>query len=256
MIRALIILILTALPCAAQQTGLETIVAGLSRNAVSITANFNGSEILIYGAVKRETPAPDGPPLEVIVTVEGPAAQQIVRRKDRRFGIWINNAAVTVDSAPTFYAISASGPLNAILSQTEDLRHRISVPRVVRAIGTTAEAEGAPEFLDAMLRIRAEEGRYRLAEGAVELVEDTLFRADVDLPANLTEGQYMVRIYLTRDGQVIDWLASPIDVRKAGLERWLFALAHSQPLIYGLLSLVLAVGAGWGASAGFQLLRR
>ena len=36
----------------------ETIVSGLSQNRVSITADFDGSEILIYGAVKRETPAP------------------------------------------------------------------------------------------------------------------------------------------------------------------------------------------------------
>ena len=51
--------------------GAESIVAGLSQNRVSITADFDGSEILIYGAVKRDTPPPEGGPLEVIVTVEG-----------------------------------------------------------------------------------------------------------------------------------------------------------------------------------------
>jgi hypothetical protein len=54
---------------------------------------------------------------------------------------------------------------------------------------------------------------------------------------------------------VIDSLESTIDVRKEGLERWLTNLAHDQPLIYGLLSLLIAVVAGWAASAGFRFLR-
>jgi hypothetical protein len=45
-------------------------------------------------------------------------------------------------------------------------------------------------------------------------------------------------------------------VNKDGLERWIFNLAHEQPLLYGLLALFLAISAGWGASAGFGLLRR
>ncbi|MDG2379133.1 MAG: TIGR02186 family protein, partial [Tateyamaria sp.] len=49
----------------------ETVVLGLSQNKVSITTNFDGSEILVFGAVKREKPIPKGSPLEVIVTVSG-----------------------------------------------------------------------------------------------------------------------------------------------------------------------------------------
>ena len=75
------------------------------------------------------------------------------------------------------------------------------------------------------------------------------------LPANLTEGSYRVRIFLTRGGLVVDELESVIDVRKEGLERWLTSLAHDQPLIYGLLSLAIAVLAGWGASAAFRFIR-
>jgi hypothetical protein len=46
-----------------------------------------------------------------------------------------------------------------------------------------------------------------------------------------------------------------IGVRKEGLERFVFNLAQEQPLIYGLVSLVLAALAGWGASAAFRLIR-
>jgi uncharacterized protein (TIGR02186 family) len=251
MIRAFALLLTLALPAAAQ----EVIVAGMSQNRVSITADFDGSEILIYGAVKRDAPAPEAGPLEVIVTVEGPATPVAVRRKDRVVGIWVNNASVNVDSAPSFYAVATTGPLNHILSDIDNLRHGITIERVIRAIGIAEEADQAGEFVLALLRVRTNEGRYRVLEGKVELTEETLFRTDVVLPANLTEGEYKVRLFLLRDKRVIASQERVIGVRKEGLERLIFNLAQQQPLAYGLLSLILAGLAGWGASAAFRLIR-
>lgn len=252
MIRAFAILIALALPAAAQE---ESIVVGLSQSSVSITTDFVGSEILVYGAVRRDAPAPVEDPLEVIVTVEGPATPIIVRKKERRVGIWINRDKVRIGSAPTFYAIATTGALGDILSETEDLRHRITIPSVIRAIGISSEAEDAPQFVEALMRIRQAEGRYRVNEHAVDLDEQTLFRADVELPADLTEGDYRVRIFLTRDGRVVDTIDRTIFVRKAGLERFLYTMSREQSALYGLLSLALAVLAGWGASTIFRLIR-
>jgi len=232
----------------------ESIVSGLSQNRVSITANFDGSEILVYGAVKREAPAPAGP-LEVIITVEGPSAPAVVRRKDRVAGIWVNDAAVYVDSAPSFYSVVTTGPLDRILSNTENLRQGITIDQVIRAVGISAEADGHEAFVEALVRVRANEGRYRLMEGMVQLTDQTLFRADVALPANLTEGAYRVRLFLLRGGEVVAAQDRLIGVRKEGLERAVFNLAQDRPLVYGLVSLLLAAFCGWAASAAFRFIR-
>jgi len=39
------------------------------------------------------------------------------------------------------------------------------------------------------------------------------------------------------------------------MEDFLYTLAHEKPFLYALLSLVIAVVAGWGASAFFRILR-
>lgn len=234
----------------------EEIVSGLSQNRVAITANFDGSEILIYGAVKREAPAPTGNPLAVIVTVEGPATPVVIRRKERVAGIWVNTSAVTVDSAPAFYAVASSGPLDEVLSGTDDLRYKITLNHVIRAIGITDEADGAETFVEALQRIRSADETYREMQGKVQLVDETLFRTDIALPANLIEGDYKVRMFITRGGRVIDTKERIIGVRKAGLERYLYVMAHERPFLYGLISLALAAIAGWAASAAFRLMRR
>lgn len=232
----------------------ETIVSGLSQNRVSITADFDGSEILIYGAVKRDSPPGDGP-LDVIVTVQGPSAPLIIRRKERVAGIWINNAQVRIDQAPSFYVIATTGPLPEILNRTENLRHKISIASAIRAVGISDEAERAPDFIEGLMRLRLADGSYGVKEGAVELNEDTLFRADILLPANLTEGDYLVRLYLTRAGKVVATQERVIGVRKEGLERFIFRMAHDAPMLYGIAAITIAALAGWAASTAFRLMR-
>ena len=96
----------------------------------------------------------------------------------------------------------------------------------------------------------------QVIEGGVTLDQDTLFRAAIRLPAALTEGNYETRIFLTRGGSVVAQYETVIDVRKVGLERWLFTLSRENAFLYGLMSLAIAIAAGWGASAIFNVLRR
>lgn len=232
----------------------EEIVAGLSQNAVQITATFVGSEILIFGAVKRDAPAPEGD-LGVAIVVEGPSHPITVRRKARRMGIWVNTDAVNVTSAPSFYAISTSAPFSEVVSDNVDQLLHISIPESVR-IFHSPDVNDPESFAEAVRRIRADQGLYSLDEGGVRVTENTLFDARFELPANLTEGLYIARIYLTRGGRVVTTEIQEIDVHKVGLERWLYNLAHEQSVLYGLMSLAIAVAAGWGASAFFRLFFR
>lgn len=263
MIRVLLPVLALLLPCFAlaqapddpDAAPKEQIVAGLSRNDVDITTSFDGSDIIIYGAVKRETPIPYDT-LDVVVTVEGPARAITIRHKERRFGIWVNTGKVSVGSAPNFYVVATTRPLDQILTPAEDDRFRISVPLAIRAYAGTSEVADVVPYTEALVRLREASGLYRLDEGAVKLAQDTLFRADVQLPANLIEGFYGTRIFLLRDGEVIDTFRAPIEVRKVGLERWLYRLARYQPFIYGFMSLAIAVFAGWAASALFRQFKR
>ena len=61
-----ILLALLMLLAAPLQAATEEVVLGLSQSRVSITTNFDGSNILIFGAIKRETPLPEND-LHVII---------------------------------------------------------------------------------------------------------------------------------------------------------------------------------------------
>lgn len=118
------------------------------------------------------------------------------------------------------------------------------------------DVEDAQSFSEAVIRIRTDEGLYQLQENSVEIEQQTLFRTSIQMPANLTEGDYPTRIFLARNGKVVSQFETVINVNKVGLERWLYDLSRKQPLIYGIMSLAIAIAAGWLASAAFQVLRR
>lgn len=227
----------------------EEIVLGLSDDEVAISATFEGKEILIFGAIRKSPWVQPQGDLGVIVTIEGPDAPVVVRRKDRRFGIWVNVEAVDVAAAPAFFAIATNAPLDDILSTEENAARGISLRRAIRG------AEGRDEFVDALIRIREGESTYQVLEGAVQVNEETLFQTAIRLPAALTEGDYRAEIFLTRGGEVVDVYTTEIPVEKVGLERWLYRLAHDRPFIYGIMSLAIAIFAGWSASAVFRLVR-
>jgi len=251
---AILFLVLALLPAAGPVRAGE-IVGALSQNRVSLTANFSGSEILIFGAIRHDGATEDAAPFDVIIVIEGPRQPVAIWRKDRRMGIWVNVESVSMASVPSFYAVATTAPLTQILDAEEDARYRISAAQAIRAAQAVGDVVDTALFTSALLRIRERAEQYLKLDRWIYLDRDILFRATVRLPANLTEGAYTTRMYLVREGEVVHQFRTAIFVRKEGIERWLHQLAYDQPLIYGLLALALALFAGWGASAAFRYIR-
>ena len=233
----------------------EELVAQLSKDEVAITANFDGSEIFIYGAIKRDSPPIPDSALEVLITVAGPEKPIYVRRKSKKALIWVNTDTVGVDSAPSFYAVASTGKLKEVINDTEDLRHKISINKAIRSVGNHEKIKNAEDFTEALIRIRQKTNLYQDLDRSISLIDNTLFATNITLPSNLIEGEYKIRFFLIRDGKILDSFLTTIPVNKVGLERWIFDLSRESPLIYGLLSLFIAISAGWVASTTFRYIR-
>lgn len=229
----------------------ETVVSELSQDGVSITANFDGSEVFIFGAIKRDRPVGDDEgDLDVIIEVSGPTLEALVRRKERKLGIWVNTDAVEVERAPSFYTIAATGPLEELVSESERSLRNLGLDFAVRVANEEDE-----EYREAVIRINQANETYTREITPVTLTEETLFTTKLAMPSNVIEGDYIVKTLLVRDQTVISTSTSIITVRKTGMERFLYTMAHEQPFYYGLMSLAVALFAGWAASEIFRRIR-
>lgn len=251
--RILVVLVTLCLAVGPARAG-EAVVAGLSQHSVSLTTSFSGSQLFVYGAINlRQADTKTNSPHHIIVTITGPSAPVEVRKKERRYGIWINGRGVRVDSAPSFYAVATSGPIRQILSFTDELRYRIGLDQVIQLIDPPAWAKDQREdYRRAVARVRAADGLYSIRPSTVILKSDVLFETRINLPADLTEGDYVARIFLLRDKSVLDVFEDTIRVRRAGVGQMIYSAAQDYPAFYGIASILVALAAGWLASAFFR----
>ena len=79
-----------------------------------------------------------------------------------------------------------------------------------------------------------------------------LFRLHFSFPSNVTPGTYTANVYEVGEGRILAEGVIELSIRKAGLEERIYQTAHDSPWLYGILAVVLALMAGWLASAVFR----
>lgn len=229
----------------------EEVLAGLSQHSVSLTTGYSGSQLFVYGAVKHVSGSPERP-LDIIVAITGPTAPVMVRKKERQFGIWMNGPGVQIDAAPSFYAVATTKSFRETISWTDDMRYSVGLDHVIRLVDAPDWVTDREEYRRAVSRLRTQQGLYAVLPGAVTLTDDTLFETRIRLPASLVEGDYIARVFLLSDKEVIDVFDDKVEVRRAGIGRFVYTAAQEWPALYGLMSIVVALVAGWLASAFFR----
>lgn len=242
--RALLIACLLFAGLAASSARAQPLVFDLSSHLIAITTGFSGTELLLFGATEGEG--------DVIVTLRGPETATVVRQKSRVAGIWINTERMTFNGVPAFYRVAASKPLDQIAPQPLRLRHQIGLDNLRLTPAADARADQVPLFRAGLLRNQDARGLYSSEIGRVTFLGPRLFRTRVVLPANVPPGSYTAEVLLVRNGQVIAAQTTPMFVSKVGLGAEVYEFAHRHAALYGILAILLAVLAGWGAGVAFR----
>lgn len=236
--------------------GTETVEADISTRSVSITSNFSGTEIVIFGAVddSRQATAEAGI-YDVVVVVEGTHEPLVARRKSNVAGIWINTEAVKFSSVPNYYAIASTRPIEEIADEHVLREQHIGlehVPMIVANNSQPLKDEELAEFRDAVIRIKKDNALFQRKPYGVAFIGKALFRTTIDLPANVPVGPLRTKVYLFRDGNLLADYEANVTMQRAGVEAFLHTFAFERPLFYGIFAVSLAVIAGLLASAFFR----
>lgn len=226
----------------------EKLVADLDQEEVFITTDFNGAELLLFGALERASID------DIAIIVTGPTKKIAVRRKDKVVGIWLNTENAEVVGLPSFYHILTTRPLNEIAS-TNTLRiNRLGFDHIPFKLDPSSSIDEGTldEWKTALIRNMKKTGLWADQVGQIKVVSDVLFRTDIQIPANIMPGQYKVRTLHFRDGAVVNENVSTIMVSKSGLSAMIYRMAHEYAPFYGIFAIIFAVASGWLAAVAFR----
>jgi uncharacterized protein (TIGR02186 family) len=232
----------------------ERLIVSVSNDRVTVTSNYEGEELVLFGAVERDG-APDERRYDMVVTVSGPTADFVTRRKERKLGIWVNADSRQFLDVPGYLSVSANRPLAQIT--TPDLRRSLQLGLdhvlLTQRVGPDyADVVASDPFRRAFIRRRAERGLYREDTGAITFLTPTLFRTSIPLAAEAPIGTYTVDIKLLADGALVGRTVAHFEVVKVGFEQFVASAARHQPLAYGLVTVAMALATGWLASVVFR----
>ena len=192
----------------------------------------------------------------MIVVVEGVPGRLVVRRKSNVAGFWLNTASAIFDNVPSYYAVVSTSPIDEIAPEEFRALHGIGLKHLkyTPAIGQRypLSNEDISEYREAILRLKRKDGLYFDRAYGVSFTGKSIFRASVVLPANVTVGPFDTRVYLFREEQLLSRFTVRLNLEREGLERHLHAFAYRLPTLYGIVTVVIAVGAGLIASTMFR----
>lgn len=239
-------------PAAVAQQDDPRLVPDVSSRNIEIRYSFTGEELLLFGAILYPGQRVPDERVDIVVVLKGPVQPIVLREKSRVAGIWVNAASLRLRTAPAYYAIGSSRPIDRIVDERTAAIFELGLNNLSMSPTGFPEAQSLARFEGGLIDLYKRLGLYYDNPEAVEISEGVLYRARIPVPARVPVGTYRAETYLISNGRVLAVASRDVDIRKAGFERFVAQAADQHGFLYGLSAVLLSLGLGFGASALFR----
>ena len=188
----------------------------------------------------------------MIVVLKGPAEPIRLREKRQIGGLWMNADSTAFRSAPSYFAVASSRPIDEIVDERTAAIFEFGTDFIQLSPSGSIDLEEQARFRAGLVDLRERQGLYRTIEDGVTVREGVLYQARIGLPSNVQTGSYTAETFAVRDGRVVASAVAEVEVRKVGFERFVEVFADRQPLLYGMVAILLSLLMGWLAGRLFN----
>lgn len=225
--------ILIAIVCIilfSKSTFAHPINADLSTRQIKINSDFNGLEVLIFGALDVKG--------DIIILVHGAKRSIAINKKEKQYGFWINGKRDKIHDTKQFYTISSTKELNKITS--DEILNSIRIDDL--------NFSTDQELSNAFKKMKQKSNLYLESESNIDLINEKLFRSNIHFPNNIPHGRYTIEVLLFYNQNLFGIQTMPLLVSRAGIESFIFDMHYLHPFLYALCSVIVALFIGWSSS--------
>lgn len=216
-------------------------------SAINIGASFNGIDIKVDGTIPKDADA--------VVRFKSGEQDVSLKEKGKAMGIlWMNMATVTFHHCPDIFMVATPQSLTRESDQWKGLN--LGISSLEKQIEITPAPEDKTVLFNEFVKLKSKHGAYASGFGKVtyQAASGDLkpFSADISIPSGLKPGSYQVEVFTVKDGTVASKTETTVEVNETGLPEFLSSLAFGKPLLYGIVSVIIALAAGLLTGLIFQ----
>lgn len=228
------------------------LVPDVSQDKISIQGDFNGAQLLLFGAITYPPGTQNRERADIVVVLKGPTESIVLREKQQVAGIWLNAASSEFRSAPGYYAVASSKPLEEIVDdKTADI-YELGLDHLQLSPAGAIDNKELDRFITGLVDLNTRGRLYKNLPNSVEITDSVLYKARINLPASVPVGKYSAETFLIIDGRVEAAEIKDITIEKIGMGRFITNLSQENGFVYGLLAVLLSVVLGWAAGYLFR----
>jgi len=245
-----VIFVFTFLYCIDYSYSRDFLLGDIPNRNISITASFTGANIIIYGTIDPKIYDYN----DIYITVVGPKTEVKLRKKSKYFGFWVlEKKYIYIDYLPSYYAIASNTNKDFFNGSTFKI-NEIGWKNIDIHFSKYITTKERNSYLNIIKDLYLEKKLYVSKLGKINVIRNTLFRSEFELPATAEVGNYEVNMFLiSKEGnELISVWMDNINVTKEGISAELFNYSKDYSFYYGIFAALGAILVGFFASEIFR----
>lgn len=221
-----------------------TLTCKVKPQEININLFYHGEKVIITGKTAVDT--------NILIKIGSPEDAEIFMEKGKVKGIfWMNVRKLIFRGIPqVYFTFSSDDNLDGDLNEKEKQRWGIGYEILeksfeVSSIKTVIQKE---TLFKELIKFKNKEGLWERFRDKIQFFpinsKEKAYKLVLNWSPNIPPNVYSVDVYAMRNGVVVDHTQTSIEVKKTGLEKTLSNLAERHGAVYGIISILVALGAG------------
>jgi uncharacterized protein (TIGR02186 family) len=241
------LLVLGATQWALLGDAFAAITAKANHDHIAIDFSYHGSTVTVRGESEAG--------VDLVVKITSPDGHQTMNRKGKVAAIlWMNVGSLTFAKAPNLYEVFSTRKLDEILSPEERAAHVIGYDALEAhvEIDPAGSAQEKAKWFREFVAFKESSKLYTVGSEPIETKRLANGRQQYMLSTRWAHqappGEYTVAVYAIEEGRVSETAECKVHVEQTGIVKTLASMARDSAALYAILSIGIALSAGFGVS--------
>lgn len=217
---------------------------------IKVNYNYHGSTVSVKGT--------SDPGMDLVIAISSPLGEQHLMKKAKVGGfLWMNVDKLSFENIPSVYLLKSTHRPKDILQKNQMKQHNIGYVAIegnATLEASKGNVEDSAPWFEQFFKYKEANRQYAESDKSIEVKEENgrqAYSTIFQWPYQAPPGKYDVSVFAVKDGSVVESAQSEVLVEQTGIVKMLSSMARNNGAMYGVISIILALAAGFGVGIVF-----